>query len=111
MLNVVARRRSSGGPELVVARIVRSPSASLPAAESSPSSGLLTQRVSQNASSVAPVTATRPMAPKISHNARMLWFSGPVDRARMTVPTIGTVYPDEYTGIAATSGLPVSAST
>ena len=87
VLNVVARRRSSGGPESTTARLARSPSASLPAALSSPASGLLTQRASANASSVAPSRATTPIVARMTHSATMSRFSDAEDLARITVPT------------------------
>ena len=87
VLNVVAMRRSSGGPESTMARLVRSPSASLPAAPSSLASGLLTQRTSANASSVAPIRATTPIVARMAHSATMARFSDAEDLARITVPT------------------------
>ena len=89
VLNVVARRRSSGGPEPTTALIARSPSASLPAALSSPASGLLTHRASAKASSAAASSATTPTVPRMTHSARMSRLSGSADLARITVPTSG----------------------
>ena len=87
VLNVVPRRRSSGGPESTTALMARSPSASRPAALSSPASGLLTHRASANASSAAASMATTATVPRMTHSSTMSWFSGPVGLTRITVPT------------------------
>ena len=89
VLNVVARRRSSGGPESTTARMSRSPSASRPAALSSPATGLLTQRARPNASRAAPSMATTAMVPRMTQSSTMSPLSDLVDLARTTVPTSG----------------------
>ncbi len=92
VLNVVASRRSSGGPESTTARMARSPSASRPAALSSPVTGLLTQRARPNASRAAASMATTAIVPKMTHSATMSPLSDFVDRARITVPTSGLLW-------------------
>jgi hypothetical protein len=69
VLNVVPRRRSSGGPEPTSALIARSPSASRLAAPSSSLSGLLTQRARPNASRAAPIIAVAAIVPRMTHSS------------------------------------------
>ena len=87
VLNVDARRRSSGGPESTTARLSISPSASRPAALSSPASGLLTHRARPKASKVAPIMATTAIVPRMTQSSTMSRFSDVVALARITVPT------------------------
>ena len=86
VLNVVARRRSSGGPESTTARMSRSPSASRPAAVSSPASGLLTHRARPKASRAAPIMAITAIVPRMTQSRITSSFSELVDLARITVP-------------------------
>ena len=90
VLNVVARRRSSGGPESTTARMARSPSASRPAAVSSPASGLLTHRARPKASRAAPIMATTAIVPRMTQSLTTSLFSELVDLARITVPASST---------------------
>ena len=87
VLNVVPRRRSSGGPEPTTVLIARSPSASLRAAASSPFSGLLTDRASPKASTAAAIIARTLIVPRMTHSERMSLSSDLFGLATMTVPT------------------------
>ena len=106
VLNVVARRRSSGGPESTTARMSRAPSASRPAAVSSPASGLLTQRARPKASRAAPIMAITAIVPRMTQSPTMSSSSELVDLARITVPT-SPYLPRRKTGMAAATRDPV----
>src|SRR5712691_10799563 len=105
VLNVVARRRNSGGPESTTARMARSPSASRPAAPSSLASGLFTHRARPNASSAAQIVATTAIVPRMTQSATMAFLRDAEDLARITVPTSTPAL--LYTGAAATTHDPV----
>jgi hypothetical protein len=86
--------------------MARSPSASRPAAVSSPASGLLTHRARPKASRVAPIMAITAIVPRTTQSRITSSFSELVDLARITVPT-SPYLPRRKTGMAAATRDPV----
>ena len=90
--------------------MARSPSASRPAAVSSPASGLLTHRARPKASRAAPIMASTAIVPRMTQSLKMSLFSELVDLVRTTVPT-SPYLPPRKTGMAAATRDPAASVT